>query len=685
MITSQLIDPKSIAVIGASNDVTKTGGKALKNLIDHHFKGRLYAVNPKEAEVQGVPCYKDVSSLPDVDLAILAIPAKFCPETVETLARDKKTRAFVIFSAGFSEENAEGARLEKLVVETCNKYGAGLIGPNCIGMMNPNHTSVFSLPIPKFNDKGADFISGSGATAVFIMESAMQKGLSFASVYSVGNSAQMGVEDILKYLDETFDPLTSSRVKLLYIESVNKPAMLLKHASSLIRKGCRIAAIKAGSSAAGSRAASSHTGAMASPDVAVETLFRKAGIVRCYGREDLTTVACIFMHKELEGKNIAIITHAGGPAVMLTDALSEGGLEIPHLESPELLSKLFPGSSVANPIDFLATGTAQQLGEIIDYVDNQFDNIDGMAVIFGSPGLFEVYDVYKVLDEKMQSCRKPIFPILPSVVNVKKEIEYFLSLGRIAFPDEVTFGRALCKVYNTPKPQPEIIELPLIDKAAIRNVINNASGGYISPGEIQQLLDAAGIPRSGELVVTSKEDAIKAAATLGLPVVMKVVGPVHKSDVGGVALNVDNFDKVAAEFERMIKIKDTTAILIQAMHSGIELFAGAKFEPGFGHMVLCGLGGIFIEVLKDVSAGLAPLSQEEAEGMIRKLKSIKILEGVRGQQGVDISRFAGVVVRLSALLQAAPEIMELDLNPLLGKGDKIVAVDARIRVEKSGA
>ncbi|HNX43892.1 MAG TPA: acetate--CoA ligase family protein [Bacteroidales bacterium] len=683
MITSQLINPQSIVVIGASNDVTKTGGKALKNLLDHHYPGKLYAVNPKETNIQGLTCYKDAADIPQADLAILAIAARFCPDTVETLAREKNTRAFVIFSAGFSEESAEGAKLEKKIVETCNRYGAALIGPNCIGMMNSNHTSVFSLPIPKFNPKGIDFISGSGATAVFIMETAMQKGLSFASVYSVGNSAQMGVEDVLMHLDETFDPEKSSRVKLLYIESVNRPAMLLKHASSLIRKGCRIAAIKAGSSAAGSRAASSHTGAMASPDVAVDALFRKAGIVRCYGREELTTVAGIFMHKELKGKNIAIITHAGGPAVMLTDALSEGGLEIPHLESPELLSKLFAGSSVANPIDFLATGTAEQLGEIIEHVDKKFDNIDGMAVIFGSPGLFDVSDVYKVLDEKMHTCNKPIFPILPSIVNVKQQIDYFISLGRINFPEEVIFGKALCKVYHTPKPQPEKIELPAVDIKTVREVIDNAANGYLSPGEIQQLLDSAGIRRAGEAVVTSKDEAVKAATVLGFPVVMKVVGPIHKSDVGGVVLNVNNCDQVAAEFDRMIRIKDTTAILLQSMHSGIELFAGAKYEPGFGHMVLCGLGGIFIEVLKDVSAGLSPLSHDEAESMIRRLRGIKILEGVRGQQGVDIPRFADVVVRLSALLQAAPEIMELDLNPLLGKEDIIVAVDARIRIEKN--
>ncbi len=514
------------------------------------------------------------------------------------------------------------------------------------------------------------------------METAVPKGLKFSSVYSVGNSAQLGVEDILKYLDETYDPGKNSAVKILYIESINKPAMLLKHASSLIRKGCRIAAIKAGSSAAGSRAASSHTGALASPDVAVESLFRKAGIVRCYSREELATVASIFMHKPLEGKNIAIITHAGGPAVMLTDALSNGGLEIPHLENPELLLKLYPGSSVANPIDFLATGTAEQLGNIIDACENDFPEIDGMAVIFGSPGLFEVYDVYKLLDEKMKSCSKPIFPILPSIINVKKEIEYFISLGRINFQDEVIFGNALCKVYQTPAPAPEMILQPEVDHAAIRAIIDQSSDGYLHPEKVQELFDAAGIPRAGEAVVNSKEDAILAASKLGLPVVMKVVGPVHKSDVGGVVLNVKNFDQVAVEFDRMIHIQDTTAILIQPMLSGHSVYIGAKQEPKFGHMILCGLGGIYIEVLKDVQSSLAPVSLSEATDMITRLKSYKIIQGVRGQEGLNEELFADVITRVSALCLAAPEIAEMDINPLMGNMKMLKAVDARIRIEK---
>jgi len=687
MINKQLIDPQSIVVVGGSNNIHKPGGKVLKNLIDGRFKGDLYVTNPKEVSVQGIKCCQSPGDLPEVDLAIIAIAAEFVPATVELLTQLKNTRAFIILSAGFSEleGSVEGKILEDEIVESVNRVNGALIGPNCIGILTPNHHSVFTLPIPKLDVKGCTLISGSGATACFILESGIQKGLTFSSVFSVGNSAQMGVEEIVKYMDETYDPEISSDIKLLYIENIDKPEMLLKHASSLIRKGCKIAAVKAGSSEAGSRAASSHTGALASSDVAVDALFKKAGIVRCYGRDDLISVASVFMHKELKGKNVAIISHAGGPAVMLTDTLSNNGINIPHIDSPaskELLEQLFPGSSVANPIDFLATGTAEQLGIIIDYVDEKFDEIDAMVVIFGTPGLFKIFDVYQVLDEKMKTAKKPIYPVLPSTLTARDEVEEFLSKGRIFFPDEVTLGNALARVCNSTKPAAKDIKLPDIDRKLIREIIDGADEGYISPTEVQGLLDAAGIPRAGEAVVKTKDEAVEAAQKLGLPVVMKVVGPVHKSDVGGVVLNIKDVKGVEREFDRMIKIKDTTAILIQPMLSGIELFVGAKHEPKFGHLILCGLGGIFIEVFKDVAAGLAPLDKSEALTMIGSLKSYKIIQGVRGQEGVDEEKFADIILRLSALVSVAPEIIELDLNPLLGRADKVVAVDARINIVK---
>ena len=710
MINQQLLQPESIVVIGGSNNVHKPGGAIVRNLISGGYEGTLRIVNPKETEVQGIKAFHDARELPPTDLAILVVAAKFCPDYVELLARDKQVRAFIIISAGFGEETEAGARLEQRILDTCDQYGAALIGPNCIGLINRHHHSVFTLPIPKLNPKGADFVSGSGATAVFILESAVIKGLQFNSVWSIGNGKQIGIEDVLQYMDETFDPERDSRVKLLYIENIANPDKLLFHAGSLIRKGCRIAAIKAGSSESGSRAASSHTGAIASSDSAVEALFRKAGIVRCFSREELTTAGCIFMvtsntqhpspntqHPTSNTQNLsrfAIVTHAGGPGVMLTDALSKGGLQVPKIEGPateELKAQLFPGSSVANPIDILATGTGQQLVLAIDYCEKYFDQIDAIAVIYGTPGLTQLYEAYDVLDKKISECRKPIFPILPSLHTAGPEVAEFLAKGHVNFSDEVTLATALSQIMRTPQPAPSELELYGVDVPKIRDVIyrethrlkfEGVTSGYLAPDAVRELLSCAGIPMVPEQVSMSKDELIAFAQRVGFPVVAKVVGPVHKSDVGGVALNIRTPEHLALEFDRMMQIPDATAVMVQKMLKGTELFIGAKYEKRFGHVVLCGLGGIFVEVLKDVQSGLAPLSYAEAYSMIHSLRGYKILKGTRGQQGINEQKYAEIIVRLSTLLRFATEIKEMDINPLLADGQDVVAVDARILIER---
>jgi acetyltransferase len=683
MINRELTDPKSIVIVGGSNDLQKPGGKILKNILDGGYKGSLMVLNPKEDIVQGIESYRDGSSLPPVELAIMVIAAKYIPDTVELLVKEKQTKAFIIISAGFSEENEEGKLLEKRTVEIINGAGASLIGPNCIGVLTPSYHGVFTLPVPNLTLKGCDFISGSGATACFIMENGIQKGLTFARVFSVGNSAQMGVEDILKYMDESFDPEFSPKVKLLYIESVNKPDLLLKHASSLIRKGCRIAAVKAGASEAGSRAASSHTGALASSDLAVDTLFRKAGIVRCNGREELINVASVFMTKELKGNNIGIITHAGGPAVMLTDALSREGFTIPEIKNPraeELLAELYPGSSAHNPIDFLATGTAAQLGKIIDYTDNYFDEIDGMVVIFGTPGLAPIYDVYDLLDDKMKSAKKPVYPVLPSTLTAGDEVRHFLAKGRVNFPDEVLLARALGLAHFTPQPAGTSNEPAHSFPAPLKEKIMACKGAYLSPELVAELLDEMEIPRVREMVISRKEEIVGVSAKIVFPWVMKVVGPLHKSDMGGVLLNIKDSDAANSAYEKLMKIDGAKGVLIQPMVKGLELFAGVKFERKFGHLILCGMGGIFIEVLKDFSAGLTPLSAEEGMDMIKRLKIFPMLKGIRGQEGISLEGFASILVKLSKLVQSLPEIVEMDLNPLIASKDSITAVDARIRI-----
>lgn len=686
MINRELIDPKSIVVVGGSNNVHKPGGRLVRNLLDGKYKGELYVVNAKEDDVQGLKSYHSVHDIPDTEMAIVSIPGPSCPEVVDILSKQKNVKAFIIVSAGFGEETPEGGLLEDQMLATVNEADASMIGPNCIGVMNMNYHGVFTQPIPEFHPDGVDFISSSGGTALFIIESALTKGLRFSSVWSVGNSKQIGVEDVLEYMDRHFDPVLDSKIKMLYIEQIKNPDKLLYHASSLIRKGCHIAAIKAGSTESGKRAASSHTGAIASSDSAVEALFRKAGIVRCFSREELTTVASIFTLKEVKGKNCAIITHAGGPAVMLADALSKGRLNVPNLDGPvatELKSKLYPGAAVGNPIDIIGTGTPEHLATAIDYCENHFEDVDLMMVIFGSPGLVKLYDAYEVLHKKMEECKKPIFPVLPSIVTAGPEVRSFVKKGHVNFSDEVTLGTALSRVINTPKPMSTDIQLYGVNVPEVRRIIDQLpSNGYLSPEQVRTLLGAANIPLVEEFTSTDKDELIAFAKRVKFPVVAKVVGPVHKSDIGGVSLNIRSEEHLLFECERMMRLPDVTAIMIQPMLKGQELFLGAKYEEGFGHVILCGLGGIFVEVLKDVSYGLAPLSYDETYSMIRSLRGYPIIKGTRGQKGIDEQQYADIIVRLSTLLRFASEIKEMDINPLLATDRGLFAVDARIRIEK---
>jgi acetyltransferase len=519
---------------------------------------------------------------------------------------------------------------------------------------------------------------------VYILEMAIPRGLKFRDIFSIGNSAQIGVEDILEYWDQTFDPLKSSKIKLLYMEKVSDPERFLKHASSLVNKGCRIAAIKSGATDEGSRAVSSHTGSLSGSNIAVSALFRKAGVIRCSSRIELVYMAAIFTFPPLKGNRIAVITHAGGPGVMLTDELIKGGMKVPRIEGPKadaLLAELYPGSSVSNPIDFLATGTAAQLGKILDAVENDFDEIDASVVVFGTTGMWRVDDVYKVLHEKMNSGKKPVFPILPSVVQAAEEVSLFHTMGHVNFTDEVSFGYVLSRIYRRHKP----FEKPISttgDRARIRSIIDNAADGYLSPETIKVLFECVNIPLAKQRTVFTLEEAEKAIEEIQFPMVMKVNGPIHKSDIGGVRLNIKSLEDVRKNFNELMEIADAESVLVQQQKKGIEVFIGASKEEPFGHVILCGLGGIFIEVFKDVTSAIAPVGIDEARSMIQHLKSYPIIQGTRGKEGVNEDLFAQSIVNLSSLLEIAPEIVELDINPLLGTLTELIAVDARIRIEK---
>ena len=325
---------------------------------------------------------------------------------------------------------------------------------------------------------------------------------------------------------------------------------------------------------------------------------------------------------------------------------------------------------------------AEHLGLAIDACE-QIDDIDAIMVIFGTPGLVKIFEVYDVLHQKIQECRKPIFPILPSVSTAGPEVQEFLKRGHVNFSDEVTLATALTQIMKTPAPADQNVVINGVDVPRIRRIIDGIdTNGYITPTLVHELLESAGIPTVPEFVSADKSDVCAFAEQCGYPVVAKVVGPVHKSDVGGVALNIRSKEVLSAEFDRMMQIPDATAVMVQKMIKGTELFIGAKYEERFGHVVLCGLGGIFVEVLRDVSSGLAPLSNEEAYSMIHSLRAYKILRGTRGKRGINERKFAEIIVRLSTLLRFATEIKEMDINPLLADAEDVIAVDARIRIVK---
>ena len=674
MINSQLINPKSIVVVGGSDNLNSPGGKILENLLKNKYKGKITVVNPKKKNIRGLPTYKDVSEIPEeTDLAIIAVSSKYVEDIVKTLTEQKNTKAFIIISAGFSDAGQKGRALEERIVRQIEKHQAVLLGPNNIGLINTNYAGVFTSPVPALDKNGVDLISGSGATAVFIMEAAMKQGLRFNSIWTVGNSAQMGIEEVLEYMDQNFDE-NSPKIKLLYIENIRDPKKLLKHSRSLIKKGAKIVAIKAGNSEAGNRAASSHTGALSSPGDAVEALFQKAGIIRANGRNEMIQIAGVLHYGLPKGKNILVVTHAGGPGVMLTDTLEKNGLKVPELKShktKELLSHLHPGSSVANPIDFLATGTAEQLDKILEFGKNS-DEINAMAVIFGSPGLFDVYKAYEILDKHIKTSSIPIYPILPSVINVADEIEFFHKKNHVSFPFEVLFGKALSKAFYTSPG----FNLPM-KKYKRQNIISN--NAFLTPEETRSLLEKQGFPLVEEFQSKDPEE-ILSFAKKNFPVVMKVVGPLHKSDVGGVILDINTPDQVKKAFETLISIPGAKAVMVQKQISGYELYVGAKKEEKFGHLIYYGMGGVFIEIFKDVSKVLSPTTKDEIHYHLKKLKSYPVMQGIRGKKGIDIPTFIRLILKLDALLLSHPEIEELDFNPVIATGKGLKIVDARIKI-----
>jgi acyl-CoA synthetase (NDP forming) len=679
-----LFHPKSIAVIGASSDPLKPGGRVFKNIRENGYTGALWPVNPKADQILGVPVYPSIQALPEApDLAIVAIPSAHVLPAVEVLA-GRKTGALIVLTAGFGEKDAAGKQVEQQMRRIADAAGMALIGPNCSGFLTATYKGKFAGIIPSLPGQAVDFISGSGATVDYVMECGSIRGLSFGTVINLGNSVQMGVEDLLQLHDQNYGP-ESARILMLYMESVKKPAKLLRHARGLVRKGCILIGIKSGATAAGERAAASHTGAMATSDTAVAALFEKAGIIRVSGRGEMIDAACVLSAAggRLKGKRVCVITDAGGPGVMLCDALARQGLELPLLQDrtrAELAKILPPESSTLNPIDALPSRTAEQIKAIIQVLGAcERDRIDVIAVLTGDSGLSDNGPIYREISDAMRTSPIPIVPVLSSLVSCQSKIADFISGGHVYFSDEVQLGQALGIVSRWRPPEEEPAAPDGYDRQAIQRILGD-QGGTLAPETVRRMLQAAGFRLPEQVEVFEQEKLAGACRQVGYPLAMKVIGPLHKTDVGGVKLGIGDAGEALSAWTELMQIKDALGVLVQPMIGGLEVILGASREGPFGHLVMFGLGGIYAEVLKDVRFALAPLSQNESLRMIRGIRSYALLRGARGESGMDQEVLADCLQRLGRLVCDFPGIKEIDLNPVKGVGTDLYAVDARIIV-----
>lgn len=687
-IYKSITAPENIVVIGASNDASKPGGSVTKNIINGNYQGILRVVNPKNPSIMGLPAFKSIADLPDgLDLAIIAIPAPWVHQALLDLA-EKHTHTVMIMTAGFGEVSEKGKEEERKFIEIANKHDMTIIGPNCVGILTPQYSGKFAGIIPRLKKGTIDLISASGATVDYMMEQAEVRGLKFSNVISLGNSIQQGVEDLLALTDIGHHE-NSARIIMIYMESVKKPKKLMKHARSLIQKGCTIIGIKSGVTVAGKRAASSHTGAMSTSDTAVQALFDKSGIIRVYSKREMIDVGCVLslIGNQVRGNRACVVTDAGGPGVMLSDELNRQGWELPVLKkaTQEKLLKYLPQhSSAINPIDCLPPQTADKTRGVFEVLAaEEKENLDVIIILAGNSMLFDVWGVYHEIVNGINNSPIPVIPVLSAQTTTVDLLNDVKSLGKSFFYDEVSAGHALGKILNRPsisEIDPDHQTIDDYDYHKIKNILDNCDT-VLTPQECSSLLTAAGIETPHQVEVYQADELSRACDEIGFPLVMKLIGPLHKSDVGGVKVNVQSFEDAHLIWKQMMNIQGAKGILLQQMILGTETIIGVSKEDEFGHLVMFGLGGIYTEVLKDVSFSLCPISEKEGMDMIQRIRSFKLLEGIRGEEGVSVKILADYLVRMAKLVTDFPQIGEIDLNPIKGTGNDLYAVDSRIIID----
>ncbi len=686
-----LFRPRSVAVIGASTKELSIGNRVIKNLIDFGFTGPIYPINPNAEEIRGLKAYKSILDCPDgIDVVHMVIPAKFVPQAVDDCGK-KGVKHIIINSGGFAETGPEGEAIQKDFLERARRYGIRVFGPNCQGIINTDPAIraycnfTFTRPEPGF----ISIVALSGGVAEVIHQAFAQMGVGTRIYASNGNAVDVTIPEILDYLGRD----EGTRVIVTYVEGLRDPANFLKVASEVAARK-PVLAMKAGRTKEGARAAASHTGGLAKEDIATDLIFDKAGILSFRDEGHLIQAAVAFATQPVpRGNRIGIITNTGGPAVIATDVLVASGCTLPPLSpatQERLKASLYAEASVGNPVDVLATGTAQHYRACLDAMMED-EGFDGVFVNFVTPFFVDNEAIAREIVAVNRERRKPIVCNLMTDPKQWAEVVRILREGEVPcfpLPGEAARAMAALVRYRALRDRPprtlrSLTDLKREKAARILEKARAAGRSRLTAAECYRLLESYRIPVARWKTVETPEEAAEAAAAIGFPVVLKAdaAGLVHKSDRGGVALDLASAAAVKRAAQQMKKEFDEPDLrfLVQKfLPGGLELILGAKAEEGLGHAVVFGLGGVLVEVMKDAVFVLTPVSPAEAREMLEGIRAKALLDGVRGRPGVDREALVEMIARLSQLLIDHPEIEEMDLNPVLAFTDRAVAADVRI-------
>ncbi|MGE5274034.1 MAG: GNAT family N-acetyltransferase [Verrucomicrobiota bacterium] len=677
--------PKTVAVVGASTRRGSIGGELFRNILDSNFEGIAYPVNPKAVSVAGVRAYPSVADIPDpVDLAVFCVPGELVLDEAEA-AMQKGTRALCVISAGFAETGADGIRRQEQLLARVRAHGARLIGPNCLGIFasGPGLNATFAPH--SFPDGNIGFSSQSGALGLAVLERGATRGIGLSAFVSVGNKADVSSNDLLEYWED--DPETD--LILLYLESFGNPRKFARLARRIARKK-PILAMKGGRTSAGQRAAGSHTAALAGSTAAVETLFRQAGVIRADSLEELADAAVLLSSQPLpEGRRVAVLTNAGGLGILCADACGAAGLELPPLseETRGRLSEVLPReASLANPVDMLGSAVGSTYEEVLPHVLAD-PAVDAVIVLFVPPVVAGADEVAEAVIRGVAAAPHTGKPVLAAFVSDQGIPASLLvrESGVAAFEYPESAARALAHAVDraewlrrpaAPAPDLDGIDRPAAE-ALVGSLLAASNDVWLAPPQVRELLGAYGVPVVDERLAGSADEAVGAAAELGLPVVVKSAVPgAHKTETGGIALDLSTEEEIRAAVGSI-----GLPVVIQPMISGgAELLAGVVQDPTFGPLVAFGPGGVFAELIGEAQFRIAPLTLADAEDLVLTGKAGRLVAGFRGKPAADEGALVELVLRLARLAEDVPEIAELDLNPVLGLPDRCVAVDARVRV-----